>query len=421
MLEVEQSGVATFDDESEWAESELLLDDVSQFPRFEYSNSDVKRAGKVIASDMPWTDESAPGIRKAFHIANSWRDSHALPMRCLRASVIHYLRACGIQGLTAARLKRMQAIRRKLRRIELNLNQLQDLGGCRAILSTIDDVHALVGTLRGKIRHELWAEDDYIAQPKADGYRSHHLRFKFVGRNHQHVYDGRRIELQVRTRLQHSWATAVEAVGLFRGEELKNHQGSFEWLRLFLLMAGEFAETEACALPPGCPQKSIRRQEIKELEKALGAVNVLESVSHGVRGTDLPLISGYRPKYYLIRYDHATRTVHVEPQDRPLNAAASYDQAEDADNKSGVPTQNVVLVEVDKIENLKAAYPNYFGDVEMFKSTLRNITLGLDARQYSVTPRQPAPRRQPPNAISPSWLTSPRFPKPSLKKKRKGR
>ena len=71
--------------------------------------------------------------------------------------------------------------------------------------------------------------------------------FSFCGRDADTViYNGKRIELQVRTRLQHSWATAVEAVGLFRGEELKNHKGSEEWLRLFKLLSAEFAEAERC-------------------------------------------------------------------------------------------------------------------------------------------------------------------------------
>jgi Region found in RelA / SpoT proteins len=88
----------------------------------------------------------------------------------------------------------------------------------------------------------LREEDDYIARPKPDGYRSHHLMFNFRDRRNAGIHDGRRIEVQLRTRLQHSWATAVEAVGLFRGEDLKGNQGNPKWLRLFTLMSAEFAE-----------------------------------------------------------------------------------------------------------------------------------------------------------------------------------
>lgn len=398
------------------------LADVSRYPQFEFSNRDVKRAGELIASNLPWTDESAPAIREAFRIANSWRDAHAYPMRSIRYSVLWHMRESRAEGITAARLKRMQAIRRKLRRIKLNLNQLQDLGGCRAILSDIDSVHALVASLKQKTRHELQKEDDYIESPKADGYRSHHLIFRFnPPASDLVIFGGKRIELQVRTRLQHAWATAVEAVGLFRGEHLKNNQGSRDWLRLFSLMSAEFAEAERCPVPPGTPEGPERRAEIRRLANSLGAISVLDGVRYGVRGTDAPLAPGYRPTYYLIRFDHTSKAVHVEPYNKPRSATDSYDSAEEQDNKTGLDTQNVVLVEVDKIENLKAAYPNYFGDVELFKTQLRAVVLGGAAVEYALAPQQKLIARAGEQQGSPGWLRRNPFPRPDsgLSKKKK--
>ena len=68
--------------------------------------------------------------------------------------------------------------------------------------------------------------------------------FKFSGTGQEEVYNGRRVEIQIRTRLQHSWATAVEALELFRRENLKGGEGSPNWLRLFKLMSAEFAVAE---------------------------------------------------------------------------------------------------------------------------------------------------------------------------------
>jgi hypothetical protein len=271
---------------------------VANYPRFDYSNREVKRAGEVIASDLIWTDETAPRIKEAFAIANNWRDSHAFPMRSIRYSAGYFMRKYGLEGITAARLKRMQAIRRKLSRIGLSLHQLQDLGGCRFILPTITDVHTLVTVLKDQLRHEFRSESDYIFGPKDDGYRSHHLIFNFHGRDaNSRLYNGRRIELQVRTRLQHSWATAIEAVGLFRGEALKNHQGSQDWLRLFMLMSAEFAEAERFPIPSSCPDKDERRREIRNLAGSLDALSIFDRVSHGVLGTEVPLAPNYRPTH----------------------------------------------------------------------------------------------------------------------------
>jgi hypothetical protein len=380
------------------------LDYVADFPRFEYSIRDVKRAGELIAGELPWTAESAPKIREAFHIANNWRDAHAYPMRSVRCQLVWFMRDRGLEGVSVARLKRMQAIRRKLRRDDLpqNLTQLQDLGGCRAILASIADVHTLVGALRERSRHELWREDPYIDVPKMDGYRSHHLRYKFRGKGSLSIHDGRRIEVQIRTRLQHSWATAVEAVGLFRGEDLKGNHGSPAWLRLFKLMSAEFAVAEKCAEPPNVPPHHKRVSEIKSLDKELKASTMLENMSYAVRGTDIS-IQPHKPRYYLIKFDNATRQVDVEPYFVPRNAVLQYDNAEELDNQSGKDTTNIVLVEADKLENLKDAYPNYFGDVQLFKMQLNKIIKGKAVEEYIVKPQETV-RPRPKEPANLSWL-----------------
>ncbi|WP_338661778.1 RelA/SpoT domain-containing protein [Pararoseomonas sp. SCSIO 73927] len=390
---------------------------MAAFPDFGFSKNEVRRAGEVIASSLVWSPETEEEILQAFKVANSWRDSHAYPMRSIRNSVIQHIHHAGLDGLTAARLKRMQAIRRKLRRTGATflLNQLQDLGGCRAIMDDIGGVRVLADRLRSQMRHEIRKEDDYISNPKGDGYRCHHLMLSFVPDDPERAsFAGRRIELQIRTRLQHSWATAVEAVGLFRGEDLKGHQGSPEWLRLFSLISAEFAEMEGCPLPPGTLDKADRVSEIKRLAGELSAAKTLESIKHGVRGTDFPISPNYRPTHYLIVFDHATQSVRVTPAAAPVNAAVLYDSAEFHDNRADSDTQTVVLVEVDKMESLKAAYPNYFGDVTLFGEQLESITRTGFGFGYGVAPRQPAPRpREKWGDLS--WLRRRRFPQPSLK------
>jgi len=46
---------------------------------------------------------------------------------------------------------------------------------------------------------------DYISDPRRSGYRGVHV---IVG------YDGRQIEVQLRTRVMHDWAIAVERLSL---------------------------------------------------------------------------------------------------------------------------------------------------------------------------------------------------------------
>ena len=301
-----------------------------------------------------------------------------------------------ISGITAARLKRMHSIRRKLRRIGLNLSQLQDLGGCRAILPNMSSLGDLSDAIASQLRHEVRGIDDYITEPKADGYRSFHVKLGYRGREPgQAVHDGRRIEVQIRTEIQHSWATAVEAVGMFRGEDLKASRGSEDWLRLFLLMSAELAEVEDCAIPEGVPStRKARKPEIRTLVRRLDAIRTLENLSYAIEATDFFVHPREKPSHFLLRYDNEENTVNVSFYFSPMNASASYDEAERRDNLMDGNTANVVLIEVDKLEHIREAYPNYFGDVQLFKGALKRIAQGKDVREYLLKPQEEAPVQQ---------------------------
>jgi ppGpp synthetase/RelA/SpoT-type nucleotidyltranferase len=377
---------------------------MADFPRFEYSMGDVRRAGEALAGDLIWTDETAESIRQVFRIANNYRDSHAYPMHKVRSEVSGQIRLNKITGgFTVARLKRMPSVRRKLRKISTNLNQIQDLGGCRAVLPTIDDVNAMIGAMREFSAHGLHREDDYINNPKRDGYRSYHMVFKFRGSGDDEVYNDRRIEVQIRTRLQHSWATAVEAVGLFRHEDLKAGNGSPDWLKLFSLMSTEFLLAEGCVAADS--QREERLAEIAQLNKQLNAIDTLENLRQAVKITEnYAFDPRNRPDYFLIRYDRSNNRVRVEAQYGPIYAMNSYDRAESIDPTSTNSGFNTVLVEVDEIANLKAAYPNYFGDVDLFKTKLSEAT-GTGTTEFNLEPQPTAPEKP---RVKPdySWLSA---------------
>jgi len=386
----------------------------------------VRRAGQIIGGDLLWTPETEQQIREAFSIANEWRDSHAHPMRSLHHTLRSHIRLRGLDGLTAARLKRMNAIRGKLRRMRgrrrpLGLETFQDLGGCRAIMSSVQDAKALVGALKDRCRHVLWDEDDYIHEARQTGYRSHHLKYEYRGTGDRRIFNGRRVEVQIRTDLQHSWATAVEAVGLFRGEELKSGKGSAEWLRLFALMSAEFAEAEGCDSVKGMADRAVRIKELKDLAGHLGAVRILDNMSTAFFWTLDAVEASGRADYYLIEYERETRQVKVTPKFQSRFAVKSYEEAEIIDNLSGKDTSDVVLVEGVKLENLKRAYPNYFGDVQLFKMQLGELVSGGVVKELEISLQKrsiPTPREK----ADPSWLFARKLwsePTPKSKKKKK--
>jgi hypothetical protein len=79
-----------------------------------------------------------------------------------------------------------------------------------------------------------------------------------------------------------------------------------------------------------------------------------------------------------------------------------------------------VLVEVGKIDSLREAYPTYFGDVERFKTHLKEVVQGSSAFEFIGATRQ---KPRPPNKATgdPSWLRGARFPKPDAVLRRRNK
>src|SRR5207237_10598270 len=120
---------------------------------------------------------------------------------------------------------------------------------------------------------------EYSTEPKEDGYRCYHVNFKYYTDSPaRKVYNGLRIEIQLRSRLQHIWATAVETTSTFTGQALKSNVGSEEWKRFFALMATEIAVYEKRPSVPNTPEdKTERKAEIERLSDKLQVSMVLSS------------------------------------------------------------------------------------------------------------------------------------------------
>lgn len=333
-------------------------------PSCPYSKRQIVDAGKVLSRRITDSDARAENVLEAFRVARSWREASAYPMRRVRAELAGKIRSNKARAISAARLKRMLSIRKKLQITPLSLYQMQDIGGCRAI---VDDIEQFDSVLRpyldGLSRYSIVDDDDHVRFPKETGYRSRHLILKFSDPDVP-GFDRHFVEVQFRTRKQHAWATAVEAVGLVRGEDLKGGQGSEDWLRLFALMAGEIAEDEdGEPVPHVSHVRSDRQKELVDLNRKLDALQTLDSYNRAIKHTEH--IYSFSAPYYLIEYDINRMDVRVRPFNYASVGSEQYALAEA--NKS----INSVLVEVDKVADLREAYPNYFLDVGAFVGRLK--------------------------------------------------
>lgn len=331
----------------------------------DFSRRQVEEAGKLLRCTIADDAESVLNAKEAFRTAHSWRSAHQIPMRHIRSVLAGQMRASKIAGVTAARLKRMRSIRAKLAGSPVSLFYMQDIGGCRAIVGLPIEVEHLRARFQAQARHILKSEKDYIAAPKPDGYRGVHLIFQYDGRGPFAALNSRPmlIEVQLRSKLQHAWATAVEAVGSIAGEEFKAGLGNRHWLRFFALVSSEIAVSEGCSPVPGTPENSAERlDELRALDGKLNALQSLDQLRLAVHA--VTSVQQRSAAAYIVTLDPARRTVDVQPVSFGGSAEA-YQRAE----TSGV--KNSVLVEVDRATDLQAAYPNYFLDVGDFTAFVR--------------------------------------------------
>ena len=317
----------------------------------------------------------------------NWRAAHGYPLEVFHRTLRSRALRIDPRALTARRLKRNQSIWSKLaRQPKMQLSQMQDIGGCRAIVSYMEEANALLSLYQSRpVRHELSRTKDYIFEPKDDGYRSIHLMYRFRGSGPSLPWDRLRIEVQIRTELQHAWATAVETVDYFTGQDLKSGGGRPEWRRFFALVGAMHAMYENTPSVPGTPESRAELlAEIKELERELGVVESLRSFAQLTR-----FIMGTRTGkdyWYVVELRPEERSVAITtfPPGQFERAKETYSEAEQA--FQGTRNQ-AVLVSVASLEELESAYPNYFADTEYFTSVLADFLLPTPTPAWSAGPR----------------------------------
>lgn len=210
-----------------------------------FSKGQVNRAGRVLldaaeaasrlGADRAARELDAEEIVLAFRAVKWWRTLHARPLSNVAANLRYHVEREGgrVDGRTEVtqRLKRWTTIVDKLaREPKMQVTQMQDIGGVRALLPSLPHVYAVSRRLR-----KTWTiirVRDYIAEPKPSGYRALHL---IVRRG------GYPIEVQLRTVLQDAWANQVEEDGRQIGVGLKFGAGAAEIHAYYTAISDAFA------------------------------------------------------------------------------------------------------------------------------------------------------------------------------------
>jgi hypothetical protein len=297
-------------------------------------------------------------------VINNWRSAHSRPLYTFRFGLRRYAEAIDPSALVAQRIKRLSSIFWKLQlRPNMRLSQMQDIGGCRAVVSSVEAVRALHARYKSsEIKHKLISTDDYILNPKSSGYRSLHLVYSYFS-DRKTTHNGLKIEVQIRSQLQHAWATAVETVGTFIRQALKSSIGEDDWLRFFALMGTALAERENSAPVPGTPvEPAGLRSELRSFADRLDVCARLQAYGEALHNIEtLPANSDY----YLLELDPLAMQIKVTGyKQRDLTKATGHYL--DVEKTIVGTNKDAVLVSVDSMTSLRRAYPNYFLDTNLF-------------------------------------------------------
>ena len=108
------------------------------------------------------------------------------------------IKEAGIKAEVYGRPKHIYSIWKKMTSKQRDFHELFDVRAIRIVVDSIADCYAVLGLVHGKWRHIEKEFDDYIANPKENGYQSLHTAVRGPG--------GKPIEVQIRTHKMHEFA-----------------------------------------------------------------------------------------------------------------------------------------------------------------------------------------------------------------------
>jgi len=335
----------------------------------QYTRAQVDAAGALLASDV----KDVAKVEEALNVLNNWRASHSFPLNTFQVGLRERAREVYPHALVAQRLKRVPSMVQKLERFKgMRLSQMQDIGGCRAVVETIGQVHRLKRAyLVSGLKHKLVNQKDYIEKPKASGYRSVHLVYRYTS-DKKATYNGLQIEIQIRSRLQHAWATAVETVGTFLEQSLKSSEGSKDWLQFFAVTSSAFALIEKTPTVPDTPSdRAELRDRVTKMAAELQVDTTLSAYGEALKIAEDQESAG--SDYFLLSLNPGAGTLEVLSYRRQQLPKATADYLAKEKELANLPGAQVVLVAADSMEALRRAYPNYYLDTEVFLQYLNKV------------------------------------------------
>lgn len=373
-----------------------------------FSKKEVVRAGEALKSDNLTKDEDA--FLHTMAVLTYWRNSHIVPLNIAHDLLNRFIHRIDKKAFVAKRLKRFDSVKKKLKRFEqMQLKNMQDIGGIRVVVANLGQVESVYKILINEHcfynNNQLIKVDNYIENPKDDGYRCLHM----VGKFNNESEEERKIEFQIRTKLQHSWATALEIVDIFTDQNLKSNSGFLFYKNFFKDVSDQFQLMENLKgfkndnrefflkeyLKTVLTDYTLTRQCIdiqKILELKIGLFTFEEQLRKYCKAAEeinQKLVgTNYKDGFVLIRLNVVNHKIEHEFFNRSEYELATirygqYEKLLSENNK-----MIITLLSTDAVGGLKEAYPNYFADSEIFLHYIGYIKMVVGLTEFDKFTKQ---------------------------------
>lgn len=343
-----------------------------------FSKSKTDLAGEILSASTSSEEEKL----RAIEVLDNWRAAHSYPMHIFKKRLKSVSEKIDKNALSVQRLKRVPSILKKLNReyngkkATMKLTQMQDIAGCRVVMNNIELANKIYYEeyIAGDIKHQKVNEKNYIINPKLDGYRGIHLIYRYVSdKEGKKDFNGLLVEVQIRSKLQHIWATAVETVDFFTKQAIKSNEGEKDWKEFFKFISSAFAIMEKTTLISNTPSNEKELYiKIKELENKLHVITKMKHWRESIRYFD-NMKNEKTCEFFLLELDTLQEKLNITSYSKRKEKEAIQDYANAEKKAFNIESYDVVLVGADTTADLKKAYPNYFVDTKEFIELLEKI------------------------------------------------
>lgn len=351
-----------------------------------YSKSRVNKAGREIRLGC-----SGETREEEIEIIQNYRETHLYPLMLIKNHIFQWSRKVDKKSIVARRLKRLPTILDKLERPTLDgksanaiqLTRMHDIGGCRAIVANLSNLKELHKALtKSKSIHKIIKTYDYLS-PKDSGYSGIHIIYScFNESEEKNEWSKTKIEVQLRTELQHAWATSLEIIDTLENINLKTSLTGHEDLREFFKLSGQLVAHEEKACELSDTEKTKIRKRLKELENQLTIIAKLGKYNLAIqmvtstqklprrvqKHQGLFLVNMSVPKKVKGKKNEMNISVELtgfSPKDTEM---ALSELAKSEGDKNIMIS---VLISAGDARSLKKAYPNYFGSTQVFQKFIK--------------------------------------------------